>query len=431
MSYIRTVFKALSPSQGETNVERDRVIRIYFQNAMSSITLNKNTIFLSYNDEPLDSQYEYDALDRVLSITPNEAMLPNEEYTLTFKSGNSGIKTVTNKILFEDIKYGFFTGELFLTEIPPEEPKEDIEEEEGETPPPEEPPIPEEPEEVFDYFRVLTTYPDNNQLWKTSEVIAVKFNKAITDASKDLVTLFVKPISHLIESNETIPTTNSLSSDKTTIYIKPNVEIAKGEEFQLVVSKDIQSTAGESLGSNYVIHILSEHEFYYLDVDTLKLVAGDFANGYTDIELANLIGNASHNLYNTLSALEIYEFEEFTVVTTGPYGASQYVMYSVIYQMVLGNSLLTASGSSKDIKLGDLSVGGSERVSDTLPELLKMLKAELDRWWKVLLHKNPTAGDDPEVYMNWYRYGSNATRGSTDYPNPDFNTRVPFTGLGE
>ena len=220
MSYIRTVFKALSPSQGETNVERDRVIRIYFQNAMSSITLNKNTIFLSYNDEPLDSQYEYDALDRILSITPNEAMLPNEEYTLTFKSGNSGIKTVTNKILFEDIKYGFFTGELFLTEIPPEEPEEEVEEQEGEAPPPEEPPIPEEPEEVFDYFRVLTTYPDNNQLWKTSEVIAVKFNKPITDTSKDLVTLFVKPISHLIESNETIPTTNSLSSDKTIIYIR-------------------------------------------------------------------------------------------------------------------------------------------------------------------------------------------------------------------
>lgn len=429
MSYIRTVFKALSPSQGETNVERDRVIRIYFQNAMSSITLNKNTIFLSHKKKPLASEYKYDALDRVLYITPDEAMLPNEEYTLTFKSGNSGIKTTRNQILFDDIKYGFFTGETFITELPPEEPEE--EEEEGETPPPEEPPIPEEPEEVFDYFRVLTTYPDNNQLWKTSEVIAVKFNKAITDASKDLVTLSVKPISHLIESNETIPTTNSLSSDKTAIYIKPSVEIAKGEEFQLVVSKDIQSTAGETLDNNYIVHILSEHEFYYLDVKTLKLVAGDFANGYTDIELANLIGNASHNLYNTLSSLEIYESEDFTVITTGPYGASQYVMYSVIYQMVLGNSLLTASGSSKDIKLGDLSVGGSERVSDSLPELLKMLKAELDRWWKVLLHKTPTAGDDPDVYMNWYRYGSNATRGSTDYPNPDFNTRVPFTGLGE
>ena len=69
---------------------------------------------------------------------------------------------------------------------------------------------------------------------------------------------------------------------------------------------------------------------------------------------------------------------DYTIVTgiESPYGANQYILYSVLYQTILGSSLTTASGQKRNWRLGDLSTESGTTVASSLPDLLKMLKDE-------------------------------------------------------
>ena len=456
MPYIRQLLESLSPKHGAKNVYLDTDIELVFYEMMMFSSLNEETVYIVPKSDVSSKilvKYNYKQTTKTLTLTPEKPLERNTEYLIIIKGGSSGVRSMRGSVNIRDVDYSFLTGEETLKKETENDSLEDIEESPEKETSPEESTISEdvapdvyasfpagseddeslrvEPLSYID-FRVVRTYPSANSLWEKEESIAIKFSQEIELPSNDLVQLVVKPISDLLEAKKIINTTLSLSEDETILYIKPSGQIDSGEEFRLTISGNLLSKEGESLGNKYILDLLSHFEFFYLDVETLKLVGGQFVVSFSDIELAKLIGNASVNLYNTLIAIEEAMGGNYTIVTgiESPYGANQYILYSVLYQTILGSSLTTASGQKRNWRLGDLSTESGTTVASSLPDLLKMLKDEMNRWWDILISKDPLAADEDEIYKNWHRQSTSVTRGSTEFPYPDFQTRVPFNDLG-
>ena len=437
MAYIQKLLQSISPRHGSRKNSINSVVELEFATPMNPDTLHKDTIYLQdAAKNKVSATYQYRKTESKLILTPKAPLLEEHTYSIKIRSGNQGPLDFLNRmIVFDDIEYGFTTGikSEFDTEIieePVEKPvKEPVEPEEvPEDPPnetPEDIPLPE-----LDYNDVLSTYPKKDEIWDSTQPIAIQFSKEVDTNSLQNISVYTKPLSQLLERTEEIPMTKTLSKDRTIVYLKASGTIPSGTEFSVEVNNNVAFVDETTLDFPYHFVILSQAEYFFTSVNNLKLVAGQFASGYTDIELAQLIAETSKNLSISLAALDVYEGQDFTVISGSvPNGAGQYVLYSVLYQMILGSSLTTASGSSKSIRLGDLSVEGSEKVSDSLGELLGLLKKELDRWWSVLITKDPTVVDS-ELYTNWHRTITSAVRGGSISPYPDFQTRVPFNGLG-
>lgn len=438
MAYIQKLLQSLSPRHGSQNNSVNTVIEITFATPMNADTLYQDTIYLQ--DEAknkIDVTYQYRKTESKLILTPKAPLLEEHSYGIKIHSGNQGPLDFLGRMVAKDVEYGFTTG--IKSESGTEIIEEPTEPEEVPADPPTDPivdtPIEETPtkpiEDVpLNYNDVLSTYPKKNEIWDSTQPIAIQFSKEVDTNSLQNISVYTKPLSQLLERSEEIPMTKTLSTDKTIVYLKASGTIPPGTEFSVEVNDNLAFVDGTTLDFPYQFVILSQAEYFFTSVNNLKLVAGQFASGYTDIELAQLIAETSKNLSISLAALDIYEGQDFTVISGSvPNGAGQYVLYSVLYQMILGSSLTTASGSSKSIRLGDLSVEGSERVSDNLGELLGLLKKELDRWWSVLITKDPTVVDS-ELYTNWHRTITSAVRGGSISPYPDFQTRVPFNSLG-
>lgn len=438
MAYIQKLLQSLSPRHGSQNNSVNSVVELTFATPMNADTLHQDTIYLQ--DEAknkVDVTYQYRKTESKLVLTPKAPLLEEHAYGIKIRSGNQGPLDFLGRMVVNDLEFGFTTGikSESDTEIieEPEEPEAPVEkpvepEEVPEDPPnktPEDIPLPE-----LDYNDVLSTYPKKDEIWDSTQPIAIQFSKEVDISSLQNISVYIKPLSQLLERAEEIPMTKTLSKDKTIVYLKATGTIPPGTEFSVEVNDNLAFVDGTTLDFPYQFVILSQAEYFFTSVNNLKLVAGQFASGYTDIQLAQLIAETSKNLSISLGALDIYEGQDFTVISGSvPNGAGQYVLYSVLYQMILGSSLATASGSSKSIRLGDLSVEGSEKVSDNLAELLGLLKKELDRWWSVLITKDPTVVDS-ELYTNWHRTITSAVRGGSISPYPDFQTRVPFNSLG-
>ena len=459
MAYIRQLLESLSPKHGASDVNLDASISLKFKEMMMLSSLNDSTVFIVPKNDSgakISASYDYSQTTRTLVITPRDLLEENTEYFIIIKGGSSGVRSMRGDTSIKDTEYPFATGQDTLKDdsLPAEETEENSDIIPNPLPVEKEAKVEDVAPDIYSSsplneggevteneplststdssFRVVRTYPSADSLWETEEPIAIRFSKPVGTPTSSDFSLIIKPVSDLLETKTTISTALTLSSDKKTVYIQPSGNASAGEEFRLTISEDFASADGEKLSSKYILDLLSHFEFFYLDVETLKLVGGQFVSSYTDMELAKLIGNASVNLYSTLLAIEETMGGEYTIVTgiDSPYGANQYILYSVLYQTILGSSLTTASGQKTSWKLGDLSTEGSTTIASSLPDLLKMLKDEMNRWWEILISKDPLAADENEIYKSWHREATSAVRGETDFPYPDFQTRVPFNRLG-
>lgn len=433
MAYITSLLKSISPSHSSTNIQTDTSVLIYFDAAMDRLSLNENTVYIQAKDTKIDAKYIYNNKSRTLTIQPLTPLEPSTLHTIIIIGGDSGVKNIVGAIAFKGYEFEFTTGQASVQEPPVEDPP--VEEPPAEDPPVEDDnPVIEEPDETlppvedtFDYLMVVDSYPNDSQLFDITKPIVLQFSIPIKPGQDSMFSFKEKEVSSLLETFDNIPISVSYSHDNQRVSINPNEVLLTGQEYQLIVDKNLMAADDEStLDINHTINILTQYENFYTTVEDVRLVGGNFAVKYSDLEIAKLIGNASKSLYAMMSQLEKFSEDGWTVYT-GPYGAAQYTLYSVLYQIILGESLSVASGSSKNISLGDLSVGGSSTTSSSLPDLLALLKSELDKWWSILLSSDPLAKEDS---VNWVRAASSAVRGLTDYPYPDFQTRIPFSDLG-
>lgn len=425
MAIHTNLLRSISPLNNSKDIPLDTSIYISFNRAMNEETLNLNTIYIySINYGKVPANYEYDNSNRQLVISPIQPLQVSTRYLIRTEDRELGPKTITGDLFTNTPELNFTTNNIPIeveTEEPDtSEPVVPTEDDSEETP----------PGPIFDSnaLKVITSYPDNNHLWDSRQPIAIQFSHTISEPELDKIILRIKPISSLFENSEYINTTKNLSEDKHIVYITPLEEIKSGEEFQIIIHKEMKGDNSKPIGYNHEIDILSNYDFFFIDVESLKLVAGDFASDFTDIQLAHLIGQVSESLNTQLMQIGIHEGQDYTIITgTIPYGAREYVLYSVMYQMVLSTSLMNSSGIKKNIRLGDLSVENASNTTSTLPDLLKLLKEEIDKWWAILLNRNLEL---EEGETDWYRQSSSSVRGLTEYPYPDFQTRVPFNPLG-
>lgn len=453
MAYIRNLISIISPKNMTQGISLDTVITIQFESSMNIQSINNQSIKLFQNNNEVTTVLRYSRETKVLTIKPEVLLEPGSKIELVFISGINGVKTAIGDTLMKEIVYSFNTSassedtpnvEVPSNPIIDEIPEVDIGNEEtpivdvdtnldnlfpetGTTTPDSNTTI-----DLSD-FHIVETYPSNNGIWNTKEPIAIRFSLPILQGQENKISLFEKPLSDLLLITETVPFTINYSEDNKTIFIKPSIEIKSNSGYTLKIEKTFSSNSNLTIERTQSLNIWTQPEFSYLTVEELRLAGGDFASQYTDAQLINLIGLSSKDVYqNILLYKELY-LDDTLIITSEvfPYGTTQYVLNSVLYKLVLNESLVTATGRSKNITLGDLTVGGSGSTASNLPDLLKLLKDEIDRWWKIITKRNPFSSDsDNPAETIWIKDITSSTRGLNNYPYPDFQTRVPFNELG-
>lgn len=431
MAYIRNLISIISPKNMTQGISLDTVITIQFESSMNIQSINNQSIKLFQNNNEITTILRYSRETKVLTIKPEELLEPDSKIELIFISGINGVKTVIGDTLMKEIVYSFNTNTNTSS---------------GDTPNPEVPSnptvdtIPEvdigcEKNPTIDLsdFHIIETYPSNNGIWNTKEPIAIRFSLPILEGQENKISLFEKPLSDLLLITETIPFTINYSEDNKTIFIKPSIETKSNSGYTLKIEQTFSSNNNLAIERTQSFNVWTQPEFSYLTVEELRLAAGDFASQYTDAQLINLIGLSSKDVYQSIILYKELYLDDTIIITSEvfPYGTTQYVLNSVLYKLVLNESLVTASGRSKNITLGDLTVGGSGSTASNLPDLLKLLKDEIDRWWKIITKRNPFSSDsDNPAETIWIKDITSSTRGLNNYPYPDFQTRVPFNELG-
>lgn len=452
MAYIRNLISIISPENMTQGISLDTVITVQFESSMNIQSINNQSIKLFQNNNEITTILRYSRETKVLTIKPEVLLEPDSKIELVFIAGINGVRTAIGDTLMKEVVYSFKTntnGETSNVDIPSnpiadEIPEVDVGSEEtpivdvdtnlGNLFPETETTIPDSNVNIdLSDFHIVETYPSNNGIWNTKEPIAIRFSLPILEGQENKISLFEKPISDLLLITETIPFTVNYSEDNRTIFIKPTTEIKSNSGYTLKIEKTFGSNNDLKIESTQSLNIWTQPEFSYLTVEELRLAAGDFASQYTDAQLINLIGLSSKDVYQSILLYKELYLDDTLIITSEvfPYGTTQYVLNSVLYKLVLNESLVTASGRSKNITLGDLTVGGSGSTASNLPDLLKLLKDEIDRWWKIIIKRNPfDSNSDNPAEAVWIKDITSSTRGINNYPYPDFQTRVPFNELG-
>lgn len=452
MAYIRNLISIISPENMKQDISLDTVITVQFESSMNIQSINNQSIKLFQNNNEITTVLRYSRETKVLTIKPEVLLEPESKIELVFISGINGVKTLIGDTLMKEVVYSFKTNtnkETSSVDIPSnpisdEIPEVDVGNEEtpivdvdtnlGNLFPEKETTIPNSNVNIdLSDFHIVETYPSNDGIWNTKEPIAIRFSLPFLEGKENKISLFEKPISDLLLITETIPFTVNYSEDNRTIFIKPTTEIKSNSGYTIKIEKTFGSNNDLTIESTQSLNIWAQPEFSYLTVEELRLAAGDFASQYTDAQLINLIGLSSKDVYQSILLYKELYLDDILIITSEvfPYGTTQYVLNSVLYKLVLNESLVTATGRSKNITLGDLTVGGSGSTASNLPDLLKLLKDEIDRWWKIIIKRNPFDSDsDNPAETVWIKDITSSTRGINNYPYPDFQTRVPFNELG-
>lgn len=442
MATIEFPVQRATPQNGAENVSLNAIIEIVFtENMLKDSVEDPARVTLTKNKEQVPAQYNYSGISRELTIQPDN-LENNMTYQIRIESGDEGpISSLERKQLRKDWVSTFSTEYIRSEEptLPSEDdnnPTEDDGTEDDQTPIEDE----ERTEVIIDPFEPVTesthlveSFPEPGDLIELNGQMVFVFNKALNKEAVEENT-FIKEsnLNHLLEKrrqDELIRgTVETGEGDESTNFLfVPNQQLKAGQEYQVVIKKEVDEGMAEDVRITF--HTLFERMF--ASVDSVRLTLGRFADRLTDLDIAKLINQQSNSIYQLASMMESFDESEWTevngVITTFPYAASQYVVYSTAYYSILGQSLETSSGLSESISLADLSVSGSSEVSDSLSDLLNALRAEFERWWNVLQGEaeevDPTT-PNPNYTMTI------ATRAGTTSPYPDFQTRVPFNEIG-
>lgn len=417
MAQIITLLQSIYPPRDEKDVSVNTKIKLVFSHDMQTSSLNEKTIVLKTVDEQIiDVSYTYHRSSKTLTLTPTEELAPVTSYTVEIKGGVNGVLS-----LMGDHSYRHYAFS-FLTEGG--EPEKEVE---YETPPIQDGAENEE-SPVRNTLSVLGTYPLPGEILRANTDIVLAFSFPLDQENlKDKITLKEKPLSPLlVDTDSGIPLTFEPSEDKKRLAITPETTLSEGFEYVLTLNKGLLSYGPieAELEEDYHLSFITTWERSYTNVKLVRLLAGSFADSFTDNDIIELIARESNALYYRIQRTPKFNDSEWTI-EVAPFGAEQYVRFSVVYQMALGQTLETSSGQRSDIKLGDLSVGAGNSVSSSVGDILSLLKDELARWWRIL--KGEVEEEDALIFV---KGPGTATRAGDNYTYPEFQKRVPFSDLG-
>ena len=418
MAQIITLLKNIYPPRDEKDVPVDTKIMLEFSKDMQASSLDAETIVLkTVSEQTIALSYSYHQRTRILTLTPTEQLDVVTSYTLEIKGGINGVLDIMGNHSYRHYAFSFWTGA-----------GEPEKEEDNETPPIEDG---EENEEtpVRNTLSVLGTYPLPGEILRANTDIVLAFSFPLDDKDlKDKITLKEKPLSPLlVDTISGVPLTFEPSEDKKRLTIKPETALSEGFEYVLTLSKGLSSYGPieAELEEDYHLSFTTTWERSYTNVKLIRLLAGSFADSFTDNDITELIARESNALYYRIQRTAKFNDSEWAI-ELAPFGAEQYVRFSVVYQMALGQTLETSSGQRSDIKLGDLSVGAGNSVSSSVGDILSLLKDELARWWRVLKGEV----EEEEDALIFVKGPGTATRAGDNYTYPEFQKRVPFSDLG-
>ena len=442
--FITKVFpwhgQGYKPHEGQS-VPVDRKIEITFAHHMKKDTVEDASRVKLVNKETQEdvpgSVYVYNGPTRKLTIH-SAHLEEGTKYEIIFPEGEDGPETIGGEYPRRTITYTFKTeGEKVSSESSQSTQASDLETTEGK----DSTESLNAPKVLYDPFKevssnrvsLLESYPENGDLVEPNAKFVFIFDGHV-EASDVEENIFVKsskmsPLLESLQEEKLIYGKAEENSDgeKSVFILTLNSLLETGQQYQVVVKKELHS----SMQNDIRITFHTSFERMFVDVDTVRLVLGQFADRLTDLELAKLINQQSNSVYQLSSMMD--SFNEADWVESGgmiikfPYAAGQYVIYSTAYYAILGQSLETSSGISESIKLADLSVSGSSEVSDSLSDLLEALKAEFERWWNVLKGE-PEVIEPGQPNPNYSM--RTTTRAGATSPYPDFHTRVPFEDIG-
>ena len=415
MAILATLIQSIQPANQSKEVPIDINPMLVFSKGISSVTLNELTIKLE-GVAPIPFTYTYHGMSRTLTIKPSVPLDSNQVYKITIVGGALGVQSTVGDTMSKDFVSQFTTVEVVS---PPEEPDEPELPEE-----PEEPETPIEPTPVVQ-LSLINSYPKSGNILPSGAKIQLAFSLAINPESLSNA-FVVREASFsgvIVNGSPPLPIDIQLLEDGTVVEITPTIE-REGWLHDLIIKKSLTSLSGLSLAYPITMNFYSNYPHFYSTVKDVRLLAGSFADNYTDEQITEMIGTTSHELYNFVQYWSNFNEANWTV-TVAPFGAKQYIDYSIFYKMAFNQSLFGASGQSSEFTLAELSIGGSSSTSSKIADLLELIQAQIDKWWKHL--KNMDEDGSSSLYI---KAPGSATRGITDYPHPDFQTRVPFTDLG-
>ena len=442
MNKIEFYIEKTYPRHGSVGFSVNDVIKIIFMYHMQRETMiDQSRIQLLSDGKVVQATNKYSPITKTLEILPSEPLAYDQDYIVKIYSGEKGPLTVKGEELAQDSTYVFTTEKNPTPKEEPDDPEgieldEPDESEEAESDEGEETEIIDDPFNGDSTpFYLVDSYPKTGDLLEVSGDMVFVFNEKVS-ASDFNKNVFIKKSSmnklvETLRSDELIKgsarTPNEESKSKQIIFAPEKGLLKTGQEYQLVIKKELNNKMNEDIRITF--HTLFDRMF--ADVSTVRLVLGRFADRLSDLELAKLINQQSNSIYQLASMMDTFSEDEWVdsggIIVEFPYPASQYVVYSTAYYAILGQSLETSSGISETIKLADLSVSGSNEVSDSLSDLLDSLRKEIDRWWNVL-QGEPEEIEPGQPNPN-YSMRTTIRAGATS-PYPDFHTRVPFEDIG-
>lgn len=425
-SYVTTLINDINPDNNQTGVSLDTAITISFAEAMDINSLTKETILFTKGSRSISADYIIGNVNKELKIIPHLPLIADQTYRIEVLSKEHGPKTLFGNLTSRSYTFYFTTKE----EDKPEEP--DVPEDPGF---PEEPPIePETPWEdpLFHSLELIDSYPKEGDLVSDLSSVVLSFDQEVDpEETAPFVYLREKAISPLLSklnnANKLLFSANE-ESNKETVVLNVLGEVKQGTAYELVLKDGISAALNPelALSKEHVIPFQLQWELFYSSVESVKLLLGVFKDIYTDAEIATMIHQESLATYQMMSMKD--DFDPLLWDKKTPYAASQYVLYRTAYQAILGQVIETSSGMKQSIKLADLSVGESSSVSSQITDLMGLFQAEMDKWWKLL---NGLEEDVDGTYRpKLSKTTGSATRGSTDYPYPDWMKRVPYKDLG-
>ena len=421
MPDIIHLIRTITPLKDSENVYPSTFVEIDFIPQMDKTRLNKDTVYLvdPEGSRP-EAHYNYRIASRALILSFEVPLKSDTLYTIHVVGGGKGVRDIMGNYSYRHYEFPFKTGVLESAEpIVPDVP--DVPGETGEeppiTPPVQEPPL---------TFSLLNSFPEKNGIL-VGNTIALAFSSPVKSSEiGDWIQLTESPISPLLQ-HLVLPVAYTIEQqeDPQLVYLTLPSDLLAGKRYQLVLKQGLPDELGAVFSQREVIEFSVQAAHFYTDIKKVRLSASRFADEYNDIDIAEFIQSVSSDLYYQMSFLESFLPENWSSIQI-PFGAEQYVRFNVVYQMALGQSLSTSSGSREEIRLGDLTVAGSGTTSSSLVDLLDLLQHEIQKWWRVL---NGLPLEEEES-LTFVRAPQTGTKAITDYPYPDFQTRVPFNELG-
>lgn len=395
---------ARTPSASETNVYINQLIYITFDQAMTSSTLNSNTIVLyrTSDYEVLDTTISYNSSTYKVTVTPDVIFDQNTSYNVVvvgLDQSSTCVKNASNEGMTTTATWYFTTG----TEIY-EAPEDTV---------PETQPDVEvagdaatkilEPAAVTD-FSIVSTSPENynsnlgsitNTTLGTvyfSDDITITFNRLVASGvsvSQDWITISAESVDGDPALSTSVPS-GVLSNDtgNTLTWSSPTYSLNEyawytNNEITVTISEDVLDYQGNVLGDDYQFMFTTAYRPLYSSVKKIRTVIGPFIRDLNDDIINRNIYLNSIEAYNIANV--IYNQSQWDI-DSPTFAAKMWVSCKTQYDLLYAKLLdLSSSGSSQLKRLGDFTIQDGVDIRESISGAIQKALACTNAWFKQLL----------------------------------------------